>query len=207
MTGAVTPSLPPGPFDLAYADPGLFFRTWSRKGEGRSPQHHYRCEHGDVVCALPIADIMAPNSVLALWPYGPRLDTSLLIMKAWDFTFTSIGFVWVKLDQYGRPLMGLGKSTRKACEIVLLGKRGKGLRRCDAGVLDVVFAPRLKPTGTKPAEIRHRLERLYGDVHRVELFARGEAPPGWTTWGDEAEPNSGRHRHLSTTEAWREGAS
>ena len=36
-------TLPPGPFDLIYCDPPLHFNTWSRKGDRRSPQHHYRC--------------------------------------------------------------------------------------------------------------------------------------------------------------------
>lgn len=86
-------------------------------------------------------------------------------------------------------------------ENIRLAKRGKGLPRRDAGVLDVVFAPRLKPPGRKPEEVRHRLERLYGDVRRIELFARGKAPNGWAIWGDQAAPDSGLHRDLSTVTA------
>lgn len=139
---AITPPLPPGPFDLIYADPALFFRGWSRKGEGRSPQQHYRREPVKTVCQIPVESIAAPNSVL-----------------------------------------------------------------CDRGVSELVRAPRLKPSGTKPSEIRHYLERLYGDVRRVELFARGEEPLGWTFWGDQAGADRGRHRHLSTAEVRRVGVS
>jgi N6-adenosine-specific RNA methylase IME4 len=185
-----TPPLPPGPFDLVYADPGLFFQGWSKKGEGRSPQRHYRCEPVDAVCALPVASIMAPNSILAIWVYGPRALDTLKIISAWGCEFTAIGFVWVKINGQGQPLMGLGHTTRKASEIVLLAKCGKGLPRVDAGVLDVVFTPRLKPTGRKPEEVRHRLERLYGDCRRLELYARGETPSGWTFWGDQARPGA-----------------
>lgn len=104
MTGAVAPPLPLGPFDLAYADPGLFWRGSSSNGEGRSPQKHYRCEDEETICRLPEVDIMAPNSVLAIWPYGPRLTDKPWIISAWEFIFTSIAFVWVKVDKLGKPL-------------------------------------------------------------------------------------------------------
>lgn len=41
----------------------------------------------------------------------------------------------------------------------------------------------------KPWEVRRRLELLYGDVSRVELFSRGDAP-GWDHWGNECPVNS-----------------
>lgn len=33
-------------------------------------------------------------------------------------------------------------------------------------------------------EVRHRLELLYGDVPRIELFSRSAAP-GWHHWGNQ----------------------
>ncbi|SUY94217.1 Transcriptional activator, adenine-specific DNA methyltransferase [Citrobacter koseri] len=36
----------------------------------------------------------------------------------------------------------------------------------------------------KPWEVRHRLEMLYGDVPRIELFSRSAAP-GWDHWGNQ----------------------
>lgn len=38
----------------------------------------------------------------------------------------------------------------------------------------------------KPWEVRHRLELLYGDVPRIELFSRSAAP-GWDAWGNEVD--------------------
>lgn len=43
------------------------------------------------------------------------------------------------------------------------------------------------PRGThseKPDEAYTALERLFGDVRRIDLFARKQRP-GWTAWGDE----------------------
>jgi N6-adenosine-specific RNA methylase IME4 len=205
MTGAATPPLPAGPFDLVYADPGLVFQTWSQKGEGRSPQRHYRCEPVDVIRGLQISSIVASDAVLAIWVYGPRLPDTLAIIAAWGFTYVAKGFCWEKITHTGQPRMGLGHTTRKVTEDCLLARRGKGLRRCDRGVSELIRAPRREP-GRKPEEVRHRLERLYGDIRRIELFARGRAPDGWTFWGDQAEPNSGLHSDLSTPVPWVEVA-
>jgi N6-adenosine-specific RNA methylase IME4 len=207
VMAGIAPQLPAGEFDLLYADPGLVFQGWSHKGEDRSPQHHYRCEPVDVICGLPVASIASVDAILAIWAYGPRLPDTLSIIVAWGFTYVAKGFCWEKVTRTGQPRMGLGHTTRKVTEDCLLARRGKGLKRCDRGVSELIRAPRREP-GRKPEEVRHRLERLYGgDVRRIELFARGKAPDGWTFWGDQAEPNSGLHSHLSTAEAWLEGVS
>ncbi len=38
----------------------------------------------------------------------------------------------------------------------------------------------------KPDEVRNRILELFGDIPRIELFAR-EKTPGWDAWGDEVE--------------------
>jgi N6-adenosine-specific RNA methylase IME4 len=44
----------------------------------------------------------------------------------------------------------------------------------------------------KPIEVRHRIEELFGEVPRIELFARDQAP-GWEAWGLEtARPMESR---------------
>ena len=64
--------LPNGEFAAILADPPIPFATWSSKGEGRSPQHHYRCEEFDELAATPIANVAAPDCFLFLWV--PALD-------------------------------------------------------------------------------------------------------------------------------------
>lgn len=85
---------------------------------------------------------------------------------------------------FRRPArLGMGRQTRQNVEICYLGRRGRGLERLDAGVNSVVFAPRTRHS-RKPDEVHHRLERLYGPVRRLELFAR-RTKSGWHTWGNE----------------------
>lgn len=84
--------------------------------------------------------------------------------------------------------MGLGNYTRSNVESVLVAVKGKGLPRLQAGIKQMVMAP-IGEHSAKPSEIREALEKLYGDVKRIELFSRSDAP-GWDHWGDEAPSNS-----------------
>lgn len=84
--------------------------------------------------------------------------------------------------------MGLGNYTRSNVENVLVAVKGKGLPRLQADIKQMVMAP-IGEHSVKPAEIREALEKLYGDVKRIELFSRSDAP-GWDHWGDETPSNS-----------------
>jgi N6-adenosine-specific RNA methylase IME4 len=137
------------------------------------------------LCAMPVAAIAAPNSVLAIWVYGPRLPDTLELIRTWGFHYVSSGLVWVKTTESGDLCFGTGYYTRKAAEFLLLAKRGNGLVRRDRGVPEVLIAPR-GIHSRKPDEAAERLERLFGPVRRLELFGRGAPRPGWDIWGDEA---------------------
>jgi N6-adenosine-specific RNA methylase IME4 len=105
-------SLPAGPLDLIYADPPLHFTTWSDKGQGRSPSRHYATMSAPALRALPVAKLAAPDSVLALWVYGPRLPDALALIAAWGFVYKSVGLVWVKTTRQGTVHFGTGYYTR-----------------------------------------------------------------------------------------------
>src|SRR6478672_6855291 len=134
--------LPPGPYDLLYADPPLAFKPRGRNGDGRSPQHHYPCIPMAELGAMPVPSIAARDSMLAIWAYGPRLPETLQLIEAWGYRYVSCGLVWVKTSQSGNIRFGTGYYTRKASETLLLAKRGAGLARRDRGVCEVFMAPR-----------------------------------------------------------------
>jgi hypothetical protein len=70
------------------ADPPIPLDPWSRKGEERPSQHHYRCEAFDGSAAIPVADIAAPDCFLLLWI--PLRSVFLVepLMCAWGFAFS-----------------------------------------------------------------------------------------------------------------------
>ena len=180
---AVTPPFPAGPFDLISADPPWHFTTFSDKGQGKSPSRHYPTMSIDWLCRLAVRNIAAPNSALVLWVYGPRLPDALTVMKGWGFTYKSDLLTWNKMTKTGKPTFGMGYTTRKNTETVIFGTRGQGLKVIDHGVRQGFSAP-VREHSRKPDEAFDALERLFGQVRRIELFAR-EKRVGWDAWGNE----------------------
>lgn len=194
----------PDRFNIIYADPPWRFKNWSMKelaerGEkwarrnGRSP---YDVMATSDICALPVSSLAASDSILLMWATYPKLEDALQVIKAWGFTYKTVAFSWLKLNPSGRGFkMGLGYHTRGNVEPCLLATRGDGLRRVDRAVMQVIIEESdclIAPVGEhsqKPAEARHRIERLYGDVPRIELFGR-QRVPGWSVWGNQAPDGS-----------------
>jgi N6-adenosine-specific RNA methylase IME4 len=180
---ALTPPWPEGKFDLIMVDLPLSWRGYSPKGEGRSPQAHYATLDTPALINLlkPLFDaVAAKDSVVAWWVYGPRLPDSLRVLESTGWTYTTELLVWDK------PGIGTGKTTRKCVESMWGGKRGRGIPIRDHGVSQKITAPRGRHS-EKPDAAYQALERLYGDVRRLDLFGR-KPRPGWVPWGNEAEP-------------------
>jgi N6-adenosine-specific RNA methylase IME4 len=79
----------------------------------------------------------------------------------------------------------MGRYTRSCVELCLLGKKGVGVVRKDTNVPQIVYS-NLERHSKKPDEVRDRIIRLFGDIPRIELFAR-EKTKGWDVWGNEVE--------------------
>jgi hypothetical protein len=198
----ITPPWPEGEFDLVTIDLPLSFIAYSPKGEGRSPQARYATLEPRTCIRLLrplLAAVIAKNSISAWWVYGPRAVSGPgarfrvalgQIIAGCGFTYTTELLAWIKVDHvveredgvWVKPgAFGEGKTTRKGVENVWGAKRGKGIPIRDHSVDQRVFAPR-GGHSEKPDEAYHALERLYGDVRRLELFAT-KLRPGWTGWG------------------------
>lgn len=83
------------------------------------------------------------------------------------------------------PFVGMGYYTRANNEICLLATKGKSLKRINRNVEQVILSP-IREHSRKPDEIRERIVNLFGDLPRVELFARNTTD-GWDVWGNEVE--------------------
>jgi N6-adenosine-specific RNA methylase IME4 len=111
-------------------------------------------------------------------------------MRAWGFTYKTVGFYWTKLNKGNGRLVfdersfftGLGFWTRANPEPCLLATRGKPKRR-SADVRKLVISPR-REHSRKPDEIYDRIAALC-DGPYLEMFARSSRP-GWDSWGMEA---------------------
>jgi N6-adenosine-specific RNA methylase IME4 len=163
-------------------DPPWPFTYYSERAS-RAATDHYEIMSLDAIKALPIAKLAADDCALFLWVTWPNMPIWKEVIEAWGFTYSGLGFDWIKLNADGKGLfIGNGMSgTRANPEPCLFARRGDTLR-LDLGVHSVIQAP-VGAHSEKPDEAYVRMQRLFGGPY-LELFARKERP-GWTVWGDE----------------------
>jgi len=195
-------------YSLIYADPPWSYGNNASNG---AAINHYGTMKLTDLKRLPVWSLAEENAVLAMWYTGTHNREAIELAEAWGFTVRTMkGLTWVKLNALAethinsalaagqvedfydfldllnaQTRMNGGNHTRANTEDMLIATCGTGLERLDAGIKQVVYSP-LGEHSEKPAEARRRLELLYGDVPRIELFSRCAAP-GWDHWGNQAE--------------------
>lgn len=199
-------------YALIYADPAW---SYDNKGSRAKAENHYPTMSITDLKRLPVWDLAADDAILAMWWVPPMPLEAIQLAEAWGFKVKNMClFSWHKLNKLAekhidtalsapwpkltatdilalvneQTRMGLGNYTRSNVENVLVAVKGKGLPRLQADIKQMVMAP-IGEHSVKPTEIREALEKLYGDVKRIELFSRSDAE-GWDHWGNEAPSNS-----------------
>lgn len=180
-------------YDIIYADPPWEYRVWGKKGSVSTAANHYNTMSLGYLACMDIASICNTNSVLFMWATFPCLLEALALGKAWRFTYKTVAFVWVKRNKHNyNPSLGMGHYTRANAEIVLLFTRGRSLERASKNISQILISPKGRHS-QKPPEIRSRIEKLFGDRSRLELFARSRDGffqnieyEGWDVFGNEA---------------------
>lgn len=168
-------------YNLIYADPPWTYKDKACSGR-RGACFKYPVMTVDELCRLPVADLAAPDCLLAMWWTGALAPDALRVMSAWGFEFVQMkGFTWAKVNEVtGAAAVGMGNWTRANSEDVLFARRGNPKRQ-SKGVSQLLRRAR-RGHSEKPPEIAERLVTLMGDVPRIELFAR-DVKPGWHAWG------------------------
>src|SRR3990167_7132068 len=179
-------------YKIIYADPAwMYYTHYDSKNPTRennsiegTPTEHYETMSIEQLEKFPINDFAdEKNCVLFLWVTSPKLHEGIRLIQSWGFVYKTIGFVWIKLNKSGSGYYsGLGFHTNQNIELVLIGKRGRVERKCK-DIKQLVFAP-LQRHSKKPNEVRDRIVKLYGELPRIELFAR-ERFQGWDVYGDQ----------------------
>jgi len=183
-------------YNIIYADPPWSYKDKLRCGQ-RGSSFKYPTLTAKSIKELPVSNLAAENCVLFLWITPPLYPLGLEVMKAWGFEYKTLAFTWVKWNKKANsPFFGLGHGTRANAEFVLRGTRGK-LERKDKAVSQIIFndflgfdvdldteviVTQVGAHSAKPQGAREGIERLYGDVPRIELFAR-ERVEGWDATG------------------------
>ena len=170
-------------YNIIYADPPYYFKSYSKKGEDRNATKHYDCMGFDAICNLPINNIADVDCTLFLWVTDPFLEKSFKLIKKWGFTYKTVAFTWAKKNKTNDNFfMGLGYWTRSNPEMCLLATKGKP-KRFFKNVKQLIIDIR-REHSRKPDIVRTNIVNLCGDLPRIELFARQEAK-GWDNFGNE----------------------
>jgi len=133
---------------------------------------------------VPIQELAAPDAALFLWTTGPKMNEAVELLDAWGFRYVSIAFVWHKLTKNAKERTTLARWTLGSTEFVLMGRKGK-IKPASRKIRQFVEAE-VKGHSAKPEEVRRRIEQLLPDLPKIELFHRGDCPPGWDCWGNES---------------------
>lgn len=180
-------------YKVILADPPWTFDVRSEKGDGRSAKRHYHVMGLDAIKRLPVADLCAKNALVLMWVTDTHIPQGLEVMKAWGFTFKTVGLYWAKTNRDGSPFTGMGYWTRANPEQAwlgtntedpsqcLLGTRGAPKRQSKA-VPRLMMSPR-REHSRKPDDTYDRIEALV-DGPYLELFSR-TTRRGWDCWGNE----------------------
>lgn len=138
---------------------------------------------------LPVQDIAEKNCSLIMWCPNPLLDKGLEVIKSWGFDYKTVLFCWVKTYPNSNKIkLGMGNYTRSNMELCLIGMKGS-LPRINHSVYQVHIS-HVGKHSVKPPLFRDEIVKLFGDLPRIELFARQKAD-GWDSWGNEIENHSG----------------
>jgi len=162
---------------IIVADPPWRFASNSAAKPGRNARKHYSCMTDAEIAALPVRDLADKSSLLFMWTTAPMLARSMPIIDAWGFKYVS-SIVWVK------SRIATGYWVRNRHEIVLVAKRGAFPCPRPAPFPDSVINAPQQEHSRKPEALQDRIDAIWPDHHKLEMFAR-RTRPGWQVWGNE----------------------
>ena len=204
-------------YNVVYSQTSLSYNDKANAGN-RGASHKFDVVDKDDLIAYDFKDKLATNCMLFMWATFPNMADTLEVMKAWGFQYKTLGFLWLKLNKNTNIIsnrllsntkgtmnsngmmehdvndvmenllfLGMGNWTRSNAEMCLIGSRGT-LTRNDASIRNTIFSP-LEQFGKKPDCVRDKIDKLCGNVPKLEIFAR-ENHRGWDSvgteiWGDK----------------------
>jgi N6-adenosine-specific RNA methylase IME4 len=172
-------------FPVILADPPWHFEAYNEtSGVERAAGNHYPTMALDEICALPVKRLATDSAALFLWTTAPHLHEAIRVIEAWGFGYRT-NICWVK------NRFGLGYYVRNQHELLLVATRGDMPAPAPSRRPSSVIMSPKREHSRKPDEAYELIERMYPDLPKIELFARGEARPGWAAWGNQAPGATG----------------
>jgi N6-adenosine-specific RNA methylase IME4 len=172
---AEPPPLPTGPFRTLVVDPPWHY------DRADDPSHRSGCPYPTLttaqICAMPVADLAAEDSILWLWTTNANMRNAFVVLDAWGFQERSI-LTWVK------PSIKVGHWLRGQTEHCVMAVRGQPIVTLSNQSTVLHAAAPEHRHSRKPDEFYQLVESLCPGS-KLELFCR-QPRPGWASHGDEA---------------------
>lgn len=173
-------------YSIIYADPPWSYRQKQMnfqsydngKKYSNDVTEHYNTMTNKDIQELNVADLADTNCLLFLWAVSPNLDVAIETGKAWGFEYKTVAFVWEK------QRTNTGFYTLSSVEMCLVFKKGKIPQK--SAYVRQFLSEKLGKHSAKPEEIRKRIETMFPNHSKIELFSR-EKVNGWDAWGNEVE--------------------
>lgn len=178
-------------YNIILADPPWKFNARNNKNTkfGNGAVGKYPTMKLEEIKALNIPSICADNCALLMWATTSAGDSTLAqklqLFEHWGFKLVNIGFTWIKTNKNnGQPFFNVGHYTHIGAEHCFLGIKGK-MEVKDKSVSGLIISPR-EEHSKKPDIVRDEIVRLFGDLPRIELFARQKVD-GWDCLGNDID--------------------
>lgn len=164
------------------------YKTYSEIGKDRHAGNHYPTSKDAHTADEIVARTKdrfacaADDCALFMWVTQPHLAIGLLVMEKRGFAYKST-LIWDKGET------GTGHWFLNRHEQLLVGTRGN-VPAPTPGTQwpSVIQAPRGEHS-EKPECVLEMIEQYFPNVPKLELNRRGPPRPGWSAWGNEAEPS------------------
>ena len=175
-------------YNIIYADPPWQYGSKSAVNNSNGSEikklsEHYNSMTIDDIKSIDIKGITEDDACCFMWVTDSHLKEGIEVMESWGFKYKTVAFVWVKTTNKGNYCKNVAPWTLKSTELCLFGTKGTMTKyKKNNSIESLVFAERFKHS-QKPEEVRSRIESLFGDLPKLELFARS-GREGWTTVGN-----------------------
>ena len=175
-------------YNVIYADPAWRFSQGinrrkdirERFGTNEELSIQYPTMSDKEIIELNVADYADDNCVLFVWTTDAHLEVAIKAINNWGFKYKTVAFTWNKKRGF------MGKWTVKQCEICLLATKGNAHKLLKSYKEKSYLEENKTEHSKKPNEFRKRIERMFGNVPKLEMFARTRAE-GWDAWGNETD--------------------
>ena len=186
-------------YNVIYADPPWHFGGTipaSRKESGvlsfesrPLDEYHYPTMKNNELrdyFSTTVKDLADDPAVLIMWTTDAHLDVAIELGRLAGFTYKTVAFIWNKKTVTGKQVCFMGRWTMKGSEIALLFTKGTAHKMLKARNVRQLIEAERREHSRKPDEARERIERMFPDATKIELFAR-TSPAGWDVYGNETD--------------------